>query len=55
MLDRIEIILFMIVLSKCKSCSEDNRELQEEPTTPIAPIDIEKDNCTIRRREDIYQ
>ena len=29
------IILFVIVLSKCSSCSKDKRELQEEPTIII--------------------
>ena len=32
-------ILFVIVLSKCSSCSKDKRRLQEEPITPIAPIE----------------
>ena len=33
------IIRFVIVLSKCSSCSKDKRELQEESITPIAPIE----------------
>ena len=33
------IILFVIVLSKCISCSKDKMELQEEPITSIAPIE----------------
>ena len=33
------ILLFVIVLSKCSSHRKDKRELQEEPITPIAPIE----------------
>ena len=33
------IILFVIVLSKCNSCSKDNSELQEEPISLIANIE----------------
>ena len=32
------ITLFVIVLSKCNSCSKDKRELQEEPITPMSFI-----------------
>ena len=49
-------ILFAIVLSKCSSCSKDNREIKEEPITPIASHrEIYENNFTIRKREVIYQ
>ena len=45
------IILFVIVLSKCNSCSKDKSELQEEPISLIANIERMTNTTLLSERD----
>ena len=45
------IILCVIFLSKCNSCSKDKGELQEEPISPVAPIERMTNTTLLYERE----